>query len=70
MFALFHSVPYEGESFLGVFSSLELAQEAGHSYVTADEDDPFYGRLEVFPYEPGTVFHVAFLQQPVWSFSP
>lgn len=72
MFVLFHSVPYEGEGFVGVFESLELTEAAGREYVDGmkeDGFDSFYGRLEAYPYEPGTAFKTGFMQAPVWTFS-
>lgn len=70
MFALFHSVPYEGESFLGVFSSLELAQAAGHAYIAREGEDSFYGLIEAFPCELDVGFRVAFGQSSAWIFAP
>lgn len=68
MFVLFHSVPYEGESFLGVFSTLERAQEAGLYHIRElTECDIFIGRVEVYPVEPDAGFRVVFGQQPVWT---
>lgn len=32
VFALFGSMPYEGDDLLGVYSTLELARAAEHSY--------------------------------------
>jgi hypothetical protein len=70
MFALFHFVPYEGSDFLGVFSSLELAQAAAHAQVAAADSDEdgweFHGRLEVFRVELDAGFRLGFLEQPLW----
>lgn len=71
MFALFHVVPYEGSDFLGVFSTLELAQAAGLEQVAAAEADVegagSYGSLEVYPVELDAGFRVDFLQRPLWT---
>lgn len=70
MFALFHYVPYEGSDFLGVFSTLERAQEAAlaqYAAITDDEDGwEFVGRLEVFPVELDAGFKVDFGQAALW----
>lgn len=72
MFALFHVVPYEGDSFLGVFSTLPLAQAAAHATVSIAESDLegdcFYGHLEVRPVELDQGFRVGFLEPPLWTF--
>lgn len=73
MFALFHFVPYEGSDFLGVFSTLERAQEAALTYHAASQDDEdgweFIGRLEVYPVALDEGFKVDYGQPALWVYA-
>lgn len=51
MFVLAYEVQYEGQSVLGVYSSLDSARAAMHRYTERDPRSPFYSDLVIRQFE-------------------